>query len=104
MAPLFTSDSLTVSELLSNRLAAAIEVLITFNSRLLTSVFVCSNKGFPGGANGKEPASQRRRCGFDPWVGKISGSGHGNSLQYSCLENPVHRGAWWAMAQRVARS
>jgi len=47
MAPLFTSDSLTVSELLSNRLAAAFEVFITFNSRLLISVFVCFNKGFP---------------------------------------------------------
>ena len=28
------------------------------------------------------------RPGFDPWVGKIPGGGHGNPLQYSCLENP----------------
>ena len=32
--------------------------------------------------------------GFDPWVRKISGAGNGNPLQYSCLENPMDRGAW----------
>ena len=31
----------------------------------------------------------------DPWVGKIPGEGNGNPLQYSCLENPMDRGAWW---------
>ena len=33
---------------------------------------------------------------FNPWVGKIPGEGHGNPLQYSCLENAMDRGAWWA--------
>ena len=33
---------------------------------------------------------------FDPWVGKIPWGGHGNPLQYSCLENPMDRRAWWA--------
>ena len=43
-------------------------------------------------------------------VGSISGSGrcpgggHGNPLQYSCLENPMARGAWWATVDRVAKS
>ena len=62
--------------------------------------------GFPGGATGKEPTCQRRRrkkCGFSPWVGKIPCRGHGNPLQYSCLENPTDRGAWWATAHRVAK-
>ena len=36
------------------------------------------------------------RPGFNPWVGKILGGGHGNPLQYSHLENPIDRGAWWA--------
>ena len=52
-------------------------------------------KGFPDGAGGKEPACQCRRLkrhGFDPWVGKIPGGGHGSSLEYSCLENPIDRG------------
>ena len=34
----------------------------------------------------------------------IPGRGHGNPLQYSCLENPMDRGAWWATVHRVATS
>ena len=44
------------------------------------------------------------RCGFNPWVGKIPGGGHVNLLQKSCLENPMDRGAWWAVFQRVTKS
>ena len=43
------------------------------------------------------------RHAFDPWVGKISGEENGNSPQYSCLENPMDRGAWKATAHGVAR-
>ena len=42
--------------------------------------------GFPGGSSGKEPICQCRRhkkLGFNPWVGKIPGGGHGNPFQYS---------------------
>ena len=63
--------------------------------------------GFLGGATGKEPTGQCRRHKrhrFDPWVGKISAGGHGNTLQYSCLENPVDRRAWRATVHRVAES
>ena len=38
---------------------------------------------------------RHKRHGFDPWVGKIPSGGHGNPLQYSCLEDPVDRQAWW---------
>ena len=41
---------------------------------------------------------------FDPWVGKIPGEGNGNPLQYSCLENLMDGGAWWAAAHGVAQS
>ena len=34
---------------------------------------------------------------------KIYGEGNGNPLQYSCLENPMNRGAWWATVHRVAK-
>ena len=64
-------------------------------------------KGFPGGACGKEPACQRRRhkrCGFNPWVGKIPGGGHGDPLQYTCLENPMEREAWQTTVRWVAKS
>ena len=52
--------------------------------------------GFPGGASSKEPACNAgdMSCGFDLWVRKIPGEGHGSPLQYSCLENPMDRGAW----------
>ena len=42
--------------------------------------------------------------GLIPGSGRSPGGGHGNLLQYSCLENPVDRGAWWATLHRVARS
>ena len=38
-----------------------------------------------------------------PGSGRSPGGGHGNPLQYSCLENPIDRGAWWALAHRVAK-
>ena len=41
---------------------------------------------------------------FDPWVGKIPRGGHGNPLQYSCLENPMERRAWWVIVHGVAKS
>ena len=36
--------------------------------------------------------------------GRSPGGGHGNPLEYSCLENPMDRGAWWATAHRVTNS
>ena len=39
-----------------------------------------------------------------PGSGRSPRGGHGNSLQYSCLENPKDRGAWQAMIHRVAKS
>ena len=43
---------------------------------------------------------RQKRCGFNPWVGKIPGEGNGNPLPY-CLENPMDRGAWQAAIGRV---
>ena len=59
------------------------------------------------GTSGREPACQCRRhkrCGFDPWVRRSPGGGHGNPLQYSCLENLTDRGAWWATVHGVTKS
>ena len=45
--------------------------------------------------SGKDVQCRRhKRCGFNPWVGKFPAGGNGNPLQYSCLENPVDKGAW----------
>ena len=42
--------------------------------------------------------------GSIPESGRSPGGGNGNPLQYSCLENPMGRGAWWAKVHRVAKS
>ena len=44
-----------------------------------------------------------KRCRFDPWVRKSPG-GYGDPLHYSCLENPMDRGAWRATVHRVTKS
>ena len=45
-----------------------------------------------------------RDVGLISGAGRAPGGGHGNPLQYSSLENPVDRGAWWAVVHRVAQS
>ena len=42
--------------------------------------------------------------GLIPGPGRSPGGGNGNPLQYSCLKNPMDRGAWWALVQRVSQS
>ena len=58
---------------------------------------------FPGSASGMELACQHRRHKI-PGSGSFPGVGNGNPLQYSCLENPVNRGAWWATVHAIAKS
>ena len=45
-----------------------------------------------------------KRYGFDPWSERSPGGGNGKPLQYSCLENSLDRGAWWAAVHRVTKS
>ena len=52
--------------------------------------------GFPGGSAGKESACSAGDLGSIPVLGRSPGGGHGNPLQYTCLENPMNRGAWQA--------
>ena len=49
-------------------------------------------------------AGDVRDVGSIPRSGRFPGVGNGSPLQYSCLENPMHRGAWWATVQEVAKS
>ena len=76
---------------------------------LLCGVFSgCNEHGllsscFPGGSVGKESACNEGDLGSTPGWGRSPG-GHGNPLQHSCLENPMHRGAWWAAVHGVAKS
>ena len=49
-------------------------------------------------------AEDLRDMGSIPRSGRFPGARHGNPLQYSCLENPMDRGGWWATVHRVAKS
>jgi len=60
--------------------------------------------GFPGGSEVKAPACDVGGLGLILGLGRSPGEGNGNPLQYSCLENPMDRGAWWAILRRVAKS
>ena len=62
--------------------------------------------GFPGGTSGKEPADPgdiADAVSVPGWR-RSPGGGHDNSLQYSYLENPMDRTAWWPIVHRVAKS
>ena len=54
--------------------------------------------GFPGGSDGKESAYNEGDLSSIPGSGRSPGEGNGYPLQYSCLENPMDRGAWQAPA------
>ena len=60
--------------------------------------------GFPGGLEGKASACGVEDPGSIPASGRSPGEGNGNPLQYSCLENPMDRGAWWATVHGVTKS
>ena len=60
--------------------------------------------GFPGGSEGKASAYNAGDPGSIPGSGRSPGEGNGNPLQYSCLENPMDREAWWATVHGVAKS
>ena len=59
--------------------------------------------GFFGGLGGKESACSAEDPGSVPESGRSPGEGNGNPLQYSCLENPMDRVAWWATVHGVSR-
>ena len=59
---------------------------------------------FPGSLDGKASAYDAGDPGLVPGLGRSPGEGNGNLLQYSWLENPMDRGAWWAIVHGVANS
>ena len=60
--------------------------------------------GFPGCSAGKESACNAGDLGSTPGLGRSPGEGNGDPLQYSCLENPMDRGALRAIVHGVAKS
>ena len=106
---------------------------VCFSFQFTINVYLLNaSKALPRGLSGKESTCQCRRCRFNPWVwedplekevathsesacnagdpGSIPGSGRCPRerniypLQYSCLENPMDRGAWWATVHGIAKS
>ena len=62
---------------------------------------------FPNGSVGKESAfkaGDTGDAGLIPGSGRYPGGGNGNPLQYSCMKNPIDRGAWKATIHEVAKS
>ena len=57
-----------------------------------------------GGSDSKASACNVGDLGSIPGSGRSPGEGNGNPLQYSCLENPIDGGAWWATVHGVAKS
>ena len=60
--------------------------------------------GFPGGSAVKNPPANARASGLTPGSERSPGEGNSNPLQYSCLENLMDRGPWWATVHRVTKN
>ena len=75
-------------------------------TRKLTKILievVSDGWGFPGGSDGKEPTCNVGEPCSIPGLGRSPGEGNGYPFQYSCLENPMDRGAWWATVYRSSK-
>ena len=78
--------------------------LIMFCFFNLAASYMDLLKCVPGGSEVKESASNAGDLGSIPGSGRSPGEGNGNPLQYSCLENPMDGGPWWATVHGVAKS
>ena len=74
-------------------------------SALFKSQFglLTSPRGLPGGSVVKNPSANAEDMCLIPGSGRSLEEGNGNPLQYSCLGNPMDRGAWWAIVYGVAK-
>ena len=68
------------------------------------TLFKALEDGFPGGSDSKASACDAEDPGSIPESGRSPGEGNGNPLQYSCLENPMDEGAWWATVHGITKS
>ena len=83
----------------SNHLSGLYFLFLCMKHRGVTYVMM----GFSGGSDGKESACNAGDPGSVPGLERSPGEGHGNPLQYLCLENPIDRGAWQATVHRIAK-
>ena len=78
--------------------------LLRMNFVIWIELHILPSLGFPRCSVGKESACIAGDLGSIPGLGRSSGEGNGNSLQYSGLENPMDREAWWATVHKVTKS
>ena len=79
----------------------------TFSGKVMSLLFNMLFRlvmSFPGGSDGKASAYNAGDPGSIPGLGISLGEGNGNPFQYSCLENPMDGGAWWATVHGVTKS
>ena len=76
-------------------------IQISFQNDLDTTL---QNMDLPWSSDGKESACNAGYLGSIPGLGRSPGEGNGNSLQYSCLEYPMDRGAWQAIVCGAKKS
>ena len=69
------------------------------HSRFLASLDTLTSIG-TGDSMVKNPPANAGDTSLIPGLGRSPGGGHFNLLEYSCLENPMNRGAWWAMVHK----
>ena len=70
---------------------------------MLYVLLILDIQGFPGGSEVKASAWNEGDPGSIPGLGRSPGEGNGNPLQYSCLENPMEGGTWWAKSMGLQR-
>ena len=82
--------------------------MLAFRSKAVSPqlITVYLQMGFPGNSDGKESACSAEALGSIPGLRRFPREGNDTSLQYSCLENSMDRGVWWATmrSQRVGHS
>ena len=78
--------------------------LALFAYRLCDFWLISESQWSPGGSDGKASARSVGNSGSIPGSGRSPGEGNGNPLQYSCLENSMDGGAWWAAVHGVTKS
>ena len=78
--------------------------IYTHTLKYIICILVIYYTVFPGDSDGKQSACNAGDSGSIPVLGRTPGEGNGNPLQYSCLENPMEKGAWEATVHRVTKS
>ena len=80
--------------------------MLLYERNATSLMYALFSMDFPGGSEIKASACNAGDLGLIPGLGRSpgKGNGNGNPLQYSCLENPMDRGAWRATVHGVAKS